>query len=383
MKILWVTGSKIVGGAERVTFQVLGELRRRGHDISALYRYSPDFEQKLLAEKIRPQPANLGGSLNLPASLEIKRGFSKLRPHIALVTTSDEWVWASLVPRKRYGTRLVLVRHMALALPAKVRWLANLRADAVVAVSETARATLQLKPGIEPARLFVIANPVRFPIRDSPPSPIMRSECRRALGLPIEGRWIGFFGGADPQKGIRDVLQALLRVRDELDNCNLLVCGRAARDSRFPTVRRLAAEYGLGDNSVRYLGQIDEVDKAITACDAVAIATHASLSEAAPLAALEAMACGTPIAGYAVGGIREVLGDGRAGALAAPDQPEDLAKQLARILGDQDFATRLALSALERARLCFAPELAADRYESLFAQLCSPRGVAGSDATGP
>jgi glycosyltransferase involved in cell wall biosynthesis len=374
MRILWITGSRIVGGAERVTFQILGELCRRGHQVSALYRFSPEFEQRLRAEQIEAHPANLGGSLNFPAIMTIKRALSNLRPDIALVTTSDEWVWASLAPRKPSGTRLVLVRHMALALPAKVRWLANLRADAVVAVSGAARNNLLLKPGIEPARLRVIANPVRFPIRDSPPSPVIRDECRRSMGLPIEGPLIGFFGGSEPQKGIRDILQAVRRIRDTMDDCNLLVCGRAAKDTRLPTVEQLAAEYGLGDGSVRYLGQIDQVDKAIIACDAVAIATHASLSEGAPLAALEAMACGTPVVGYAVGGIPELLGaDGQAGVLAIPDQPDDLARHLAKILGDRELATKLATAALERSRACFTLELAVERYESLFAELCAPK----------
>jgi glycosyltransferase involved in cell wall biosynthesis len=369
MRILWITGSRIVGGAERVTFQILGELHRRGHAVSALYRPSPEFTARLQAEQITPCPANLGGSLNFPAVFAITRGLARLRPHVALVTTSDEWVWASLALRKSSGTRLVLVRHMALALPANVRWLANRRADAVVAVSAAARRNLLLKPGIAPERLHVIPNPVRFPIRESLPSAAMRAERRRALGLPPDGQWIGFFGGTEPQKGIRDVVAAVCRIREILPDCRLLICGRAAKDKRSPTIAQLAAEYQLA--AVYPLGQIDDVEKALIACDAVAIATHASLGEGAPLAVLEAMACGTPVAGYAVGGIPEVLGDdGQAGLLATPDQPADLALQLAKIVGDPAFGSRLATAALERCRAHFAPALAADRYESLFAELC-------------
>jgi glycosyltransferase involved in cell wall biosynthesis len=372
MRILWITGSRIVGGAERVTFQILGELSRRGHAVSALYRHSPEFAARLQAEQITAYPANLGGSLNFPAVFAITRGLARVRPHVALVTTSDEWVWASLAYRKSSGTRLVLVRHMALALPAKVRWLANRRADAVVAVSAAARGNLLLKPGIAPERLHVISNPVRFPIRENPPSAALRAERRRAFGLPPDGQWIGFFGGTEPQKGIRDVLQAVCRIRQTSPDCRLLICGRAAKDKRSPTIAQLVAEYQLAGGAVYSLGQIDDVEKALIACDAVAIATHASLGEGAPLAVLEAMACGTPVAGYAVGGIPEVLGDdGQAGLLATPDQPADLALQLAKIVGNPAFANRVATAALERCRACFAPALAADRYESLFAELCS------------
>ncbi|HKV53040.1 MAG TPA: glycosyltransferase family 4 protein, partial [Candidatus Binataceae bacterium] len=268
------------------------------------------------------------------------------------------------------GTRLVLARHMALALPAKVRRLANRRADAVIAVSEAARASLLRKPGIEPARLHVISNPVRFPIRAQPPPLAARIESRRSLNLPAEGRWIGFFGGGEPQKGIRDVLIAVRQLQDCRGGCHLMVCGRPAKDSRLPSVDQMAAAYGLG-GVVHDMGSIEEVETAITACDVIAIATHASLSESAPLVALEAMACGTPLAAYAVGGIPELLGSPEeGGVLVAPENPEDLARQLRRLLTDTDLAMRGAMAALERARERFAPELAVDRYEALFTQLC-------------
>jgi glycosyltransferase involved in cell wall biosynthesis len=368
MNILWISGSRIIGGAERVTFQVLGELRHRGHFISALYRDTPKFEQELREAGIRGYPANLGGSLNFVASIAIKRAFSELRPDIALVTTSDEWVWASVIPRG--PTRLVLVRHMALPLPARVRRLANLRADAIVAVSEAVRTSLLRNASINPERLHVIPNPVRFEIRDSVPSSTLRMECRKSLGIPTDGRWSGFFGGTDPQKGIRDVLQAVGRIVDTIGPCNVLVCGRKSDDSHHPTVDELAVEYRVGDGQILYLGAIDAVEHAMMACDAIAIATHQSLSEGSPLTALEAMACGVPVAAYNVGGMAEVLGAGAEGGLLAnPDDPNDLARQLGRLLGDHDFAINLAMRGLERMRARFNPKLAADRYESLFRQL--------------
>jgi glycosyltransferase involved in cell wall biosynthesis len=369
MKILWISGSRIVGGAERVTFQVLGELRRRGHDVAALYRPGAQFESELRQTAFEPYPASLGGSLNLRAVFAIRRALSALRPDVALVTTSDEWVWASLVPRFA-PSRLVLVRHMALALPANVRWLANRRADAVIAVSEAARINLMRKPGIDPAKLCVIANPVRIAIRPEAPSAEDRRKCRIALGLRPQARWIGFFGGTEPHKGLRDMMLAVRRLQDGPSACNLLVAGREAKDPAAPSVAQIAREYGLTD-AVRGFGMIDDMEDALTACDAVAIATHSSLGEAAPLAALEAMACGTPVAAYAVGGIPEMLGgECPAGALARPDDPEDLARQLGRLLSDTEFAKTLTAAALARVRAHYTCALAADRYEEVFNRLC-------------
>jgi glycosyltransferase involved in cell wall biosynthesis len=131
-------------------------------------------------------------------------------------------------------------------------------------------------------------------------------------------------------------------------------------------VDELATEYGIGNGSVHHLGQTEEVAKVMTACDVVAIATHAALSEGQPLTALEAMASGTPVAAYATGGLKEVLEkDDEAGLLAAPDDPADLVRQLSRILSDSDLAIRLARSGLQHVRDGFSLQRIADCYESL------------------
>jgi glycosyltransferase involved in cell wall biosynthesis len=366
MHILWITGSRIVGGAERSTFQILGELRRRGHLVSALYRSSPEFEQMVRAEKFDRYPGNLGGSLNVLAAFTIARALAKLRPDVAIVTTSDEWVWSSIARRNRSRTRLILVRHMALALPARVRTLANWRADAIIAVSEASRDNLLIHPGIAAERICVIGNPVRYKVRDDLPLAAERIEARKSLGIPTQGPWIGFFGGTEPKKGIRDVLQVMQDIVTSDRSCNLLVCGRGAKNLKAPSVEALAAEFNLRSNSVHHLGQIEDVSKAMTACDAVVIATHSDLSEGQPLAALEAMACGTPVIAYATGGIADVLGHNEeAGLLAIPDSPTDLLRQVRRILSNSHFANRLARTALRRLGETYSLERIADDYESL------------------
>jgi glycosyltransferase involved in cell wall biosynthesis len=374
MHILWITGSSIVGGAERATLQILGELRRRGHLVSTLYRHSREFEYVLCAEKFHAYRANLGGSLNVFATFTIGKALAELRPDVAIVTSADEWVWASIARRDRSRTRLIFVRHMALALPARVRRLANWRADAIIAVSEASRDNLLIRPGIDAERVHIVPNPVRFNARENPPLPGDRAEARKALGIPMQGRWIGFFGGTEPKKGIRDVFQAMRDIVATMGACNVLVCGRRAKKAQAPSVEKLAAEYSIGSSSVHYLGQIEEVANAMTACDAVVIATHAALSEGQPLTALEAMACGTPVVAYATGGVKEVLGgDEDAGLLATPDNPADLVRQLSRILNDCDFAIGLARRALQRVSDKFSLQRIADDYESLIVQKSEKR----------
>lgn len=324
---------------------------------------------ELARVRIELRAAPLGGALNLRARGAIAALLATTRPDVALVTTADEWVWSCLSRGGNPRTRLVLARHMALPLSWRVRWLATRRAHAVIAVSQAVRASLLGRAGIPPARVHVIYNPVRFPPRSAVPTGAERAAARRALAVPADGLLVGFFGGLDSKKGIADVAAAVARANQALRPTRLLLCGRRANAAE--SSQALAARFAL-DGRLHDLGETDRMEDALCAADLVVMATHRRLSEALPATLIEAMACGTPVLGYATGGMREVIGrDGDAGWLAAPDDPADLARVLIDALRDRDHAARLAAAGLERVRALFDPHQAADRYEQLFASLCA------------
>jgi glycosyltransferase involved in cell wall biosynthesis len=290
----------------------------------------------------------------------------KLAPDIALITTSDEWVWASLAKDSRLRTRLVFVRHMALPLPRNVQWLVGRNANALIAVSNAVKASLVTDRLIKPGTVHVIHNPVRFAPRESPPTDDERAKARAALGLNQSGRWIGFFGGLSERKGMGDVVRAAASIRSTHPEVRVFGCGRAS-ESEKQSIETWSRQLHGG---FQYLGEIDRVEAAMVAAEIVAVATHSALKEAFPLTPLEALACGTPVVAYDTGGICEVLGsNGETGLLAGADDPSQLAAAMVKILSDPALAESIARRGLGRARELFSPELAADRYERLFAEI--------------
>jgi glycosyltransferase involved in cell wall biosynthesis len=355
----------VVGGAERATLQVAASLRERGHRITVLCPPASRLHAELDGLQLAWQSASLGGALNLRAYNAIAGALAAMEPDVALVTTADEWVWACLCRRASPRTRLVLARHMALPLSWRVRWLAARRADAVVAVSRTVRDSLLGRIPIPADRLHVIYNPVRFPPRATVPASAERAAARRALGLPPDGRWVGFFGGLDPNKGLVDVAHALRRANRAFGPTRLLLCGRRHAGQEI-------AALGVRDlgSVVHDLGETERVAEALTAVDVVVMATRRRLSEALPATLAEAMACGTPVLAYETGGMAEIIGDdGHSGRLARPDDRDDLARVLIEMLSDSNAAGRMAAAGLVRARELFDPQRAADRYERILRAL--------------
>jgi glycosyltransferase involved in cell wall biosynthesis len=369
MEILWICGSRRVGGSERVTLEIARRLTANGHRLSLLLARGSELAVAAAASGIETAEAPLGHSLDVRAVRAIERRLGERRTDAALVTTSDEWVWAALARRGRAA--LVLVRHMALPLPRRVQWLAGHRADAIVAVGPTVAKTLT---AIDPRRLRVIANFSRFPPRGQVPDAEERARARESLRLTGGERWVGFFGGLDPAKGIDDLVAAVGGARRRLGDVRLLVCGGSDARTRLPDEDWIVA-----------LGSIDDVRRAMTAVDVVALATRSRLREGMPLVAIESLACGTAVVATATGGVSDVVGDdGVAGLLARADDPPDLERALSTVLDDAALRGRMAAAGLVRVRQRFDVERAATAYEELLAEVVArrPARQSGADPSG-
>lgn len=122
------------------------------------------------------------------------------------------------------------------------------------------------------------------------------------------------------------------------------------------------------DDRVHFLGQLDHDDllHLTAAADAVVLS---STHEGLPVTVVEAMAAGTPVVATAVGGIPEVVEDGRSGLLVPPGDPPALAGAIERILRDGDLRARIAAGGAARVREFCPIEQIAERHEALYDSL--------------
>jgi len=159
------------------------------------------------------------------------------------------------------------------------------------------------------------------------------------------GRYLLSVGRLVEQKGFPTLLEAFARGRSELGGRRLVIAGEGPERTRLEAE---IARLGIGDGVV-LLGGVERaaLPGLFRGADAFVLA---STHEAFGLAALEAMAAGTPVVASAVGGVTEFAVDGRSALLFPAGDDAALAATLVRAVGDERVRAALVEGGLEVAR---------------------------------
>jgi glycosyltransferase involved in cell wall biosynthesis len=174
-------------------------------------------------------------------------------------------------------------------------------------------------------------------------------------GSPI----VGVVARLEPEKGHATLLEAWPAVVAAVPVAHLLIVGEG---STRPALEAQVEALGIGA-SVTFAGSRDDVPAVTAALD---IAVLPSYREAQGLSILEAMALSRPVIASAVGGIPEMIEDGRTGLLVQPHDAEALTTSIVRLLKDHPFADTLAKAAQNLVHDRFCVELMVRAIESIY-----------------
>jgi glycosyltransferase involved in cell wall biosynthesis len=206
-------------------------------------------------------------------------------------------------------------------------------------------------------------------------APNPKAAARRALGLGDREFVVLQLGRLVPRKGIDNVIRAMALLPPEVPGRLLIVGGesREPDELRTPEIARLRAvarECGVADR-VTFTGQRrrDELAQCYAAAD---VFVTTPWYEPFGITPLEAMACGTPVVGSAVGGIQHSVADGVTGYLVPPKDPPALAERLARLHANPVLARALGRAGIRRARSLFTWERVADELAEVYADVARP-----------
>lgn len=204
--------------------------------------------------------------------------------------------------------------------------------------------------------LRVVSNPIDL-AEFCRPSAEQRATLRAELGL--NGRTLIYAGRLAIEKKVDVLIRAFAIAARSRPDLSLALAGHG---SARGALEQLAGQLGL-QHRVHFLGSLPHATLArwLQASDLFAIA---STSESQCMALLQAMACGRPAVVADCRALPEVLGPD-AGLLARPDDPDDFATSLGRLLDDPELAQRCGKAASSRAAQSSVSAVT-DQWEALY-----------------
>jgi glycosyltransferase involved in cell wall biosynthesis len=362
--ILQIVGNAIVGGMENYVVRLVERLPRDRFGVSVLAPFESRCTDQLreagaevFITQVTDEPS--WQSIQLATSLVQSRSVDVLQAHLP-----NAHVLAGLAGRLTNRPVLATIHGRAVStLDIEVQKLAGSHL-AVVCRQSYFHA---LGVGIDPRHVHFVPNGVdseRFrPLR------VRDGALRTRFGIAPETPLIGFIGRLSPEKGPDLFLRMAVSVRAQCPTAEFILVGDGAM---FGQLQTFARRFGIGD-AVHFADSQSDMPAVFHELDLV---VSSSLSEAMPLAVMEAMASGLPVVACKVGGIPDLVAHGLTGWLADKGDYETLAAYVVDLLENDAVRLAAGAAARERAVARMGLDRGIETTIRLFSQLAGQRSDA-------
>jgi glycosyltransferase involved in cell wall biosynthesis len=353
-----------VAGAEILVLQIIHRLREKIQPtIFCLDQAGPLADQLKLPDRdIEIIPLNRRPGLDFRVAWRMARHIRRRGIEVLHAHQYSPFFYAALAKLlARQSARLIFTEHgrhfpdyVSFLRRSVNRLLLDRLADAVNAVSSFSADSLADQDGFSRDRIEVIENGIdvdRFGSNSEPPS-----------DLDPTRRYIVNVARFHPVKDHVTLIKAFQPVARAFADVDLLLVGDGPLRGE---TEQLVWTLHLEDR-VRFPGNRRDVPGILRASQ---IYVLTSVSEAAPLTLLEAMAVGLPVVVTAVGGMPEIVRDRVDGLLAPRQDVSAIAAALVQLLDDPAAASAMGAAGARRIRDCYTIERTVDRYYALYSRL--------------
>ncbi|HXA53412.1 MAG TPA: glycosyltransferase [Solirubrobacteraceae bacterium] len=356
-----------IGGAERIVTMLAAGLVERGHEVILVAPAGERDEDLRGVPHVRLRVDERGRTAlgALRAAGRLARILGRLQPDVVHAQNVKYATIARLATTLQPRSRTPLLASFHGVLPAEYRRAALLLrgADHVACVSGAVLERI-VAAGLPRTRASLVRNAVELP---PPLTPARRAQIERELGV-AGTQSVAIVGRLVAQKAHERFVVAARLVADALPDTRFLVVGDGPRRAE---IERMVAQAGLSER-MRFTGRRSDAREIIALAQ---VLVFSSEWEGLSIAALEALAAGTPVVSTDVEGMRELLSSG-AGAVVPLDDGAALGERLLALLRDQP--ARLAMGRVGRALIAkdYSLQRMISAYVSLYERLARDGGGA-------
>jgi glycosyltransferase involved in cell wall biosynthesis len=328
LRILHIDSGRDWRGGQRQVYLLAHGLRALGHEPLVVGAPDSPLVVRLRAQGLAVSSVSMRGDLDLRAARRLRAMMRAWRPDI--VHAHDARAHAvGMAALLGFDVPLVVTRRVQF-VPKGVRVKYGRRVARFIAISRAVRDAL-VQGGVDPQRIDIVYSGVPAPVVARPRD--WRTECR----WPRDVVLCGVVGAMTAEKGVETLAAIAERLPANVRaSARLLLLGGAA-----------AGRCEIGGMEAFRAGFVDEIHAAMAGLD---LLWHPSRAEGLGTAVIDAMALGVPPIAFAVGGLPELIDDGRSGALVPAGDLAAFAAAAARLITDGDTRRRLAAQGPLRAR---------------------------------
>jgi glycosyltransferase involved in cell wall biosynthesis len=362
MRILLSSSSMQAGGAEQVVTMLAEGLAARGNCVGVAAPPGPRDEDLRDVPHSRLPLDDHGRAAGGAAqtAIQLARAIHRFSPDVVHAQNVKATVIAragALAARPRRRPPVLTTFHGV--LPVEYRRSARLlqAADHVACVSPDLYENI-VAAGLKAWRATLVRNAIT---PADPLEPGDRTALDEELGIagaPV----VAIVGRLVPQKAHQRFIAAARLVADQLPAARFLILGDGPCRGE---IEAMVAAAALGDK-VQLTGVRSDARKIIARAEIVAFSSD---WEGLSIAALEALAAGTPVVSTDVQGMRELLVESGAGAVVPLDEGTALGQRILALLCDDGERRRMGATGERLIASDYSPQAMIDSYERLYKRL--------------
>lgn len=245
-------------------------------------------------------------------------------------------------------------------------------ADIILSQNREDVATAAREGICPPDKIRFLGNGIDIARFDQPRTAEWKSASRKELGLADEHLVVGFVGRLVAEKGLMELFQAVICLKDRLPHLRLLIIGPSDPDKPDSLSEDVAAQLGIADLCV-FTGLRNDVENLYPLMDIFALPSH---REGFPRSPMEASATGVPCIATDVRGCREVVFDGKNGLLVPVRDASSLAQAILTLTSDVDLRLSLGRNAKQLAQEEFDERRVFEQVQQTYREFLSKKSLA-------
>ena len=242
--------------------------------------------------------------------------------------------------------------------------------DSFVHISESTRNYYKTGSSIKEAIIYEPVDIEKF--KPSLIKEVQKDNLRKKLNVRCDDIILGSVGNITWVKGYENLIVAMGTLKKKQKNLKLLIIGKilSTQTGYFKRLKRLVYSLGL-EKDVYFLGMREDIPQLLSLMD---IFIMPSLTEGTPISIMEAMSMKLPVIASRVGGIPELVSDGRTGLLVNPGNPDEITDAVLNLLKDSGKRREMGVRAREVVGTKFSSENCVRGHEKLYKKLVANRG---------